>query len=203
MAGPILITGNGIYSADGNPATQQIRTIGNGDGPSALTNGNASISQYPIQFDWPTSGFQIKNQTTDSNFGAISLNYAYRSALDPGIVEDTSVILPTSPISSWSDAYILGAYYASGNTLTSYFSTRIRMNADTVLNLSTYVYTTTIRTQVRTETFQSDATNFPSATKAFFVVGTGGEIFLRLTSRTSAAVGSKTVYTSYIKNGQA
>jgi hypothetical protein len=193
MAGPILITGNGIYSADGNPATQRIRTIGNGDGLTLLTNGNASISQYGIQFDWPTSGFQIKNQTTD--------NYAYRSALDPGVTQDTSVLLPTYPMCGWWDAYILGAYYASGNTLTSYFSTRIRMNADTVVNFNTSVYTTTIRTQVRTETFQSDATNFPSATKALFVVASG-EIFLRLIARTSAAVGSKTVYTAYIKSGQ-
>jgi len=194
----VVMTGTGIYSADGNASTQSITIgiasrLGDRSGPgSSFTTGSGSVTRkFAVE---PTLYERFKSI---SGF-AVAATGSYYAILDPGVTEDVILGTGTPEIGNWN-LYVVGAYYLSTNALSAFQYQRIRLNSDTTYNYTSGAVTYNIRTETKNESYSSDTTNFPT-TKADVVVVAGTGYVLRLAARTSAAVGSRTIWRVHTEN---
>lgn len=225
----VIMTGTGIYSANGNANTQSVNlgTIGNiGDSTVSFTTGSGSVTRKFSLLDTTFAG--ISNPPADGAFDRESyLNQRY----DQGPFEskekgyfETSFSVSQQPeaqtvtvngfifalpspsqqyeIGSWN-FYVIGAYYESTintNVLTSFQYQRIRLNYDTVQNLSTNVSTTNIRGAIlRNEEYTNAGVNFPTS-KVAITPGGGFGLQFTLSSRSNNVAGSRTIWRVYAQN---
>jgi len=188
----VVMTGTGIYSADGNASTQSIRIgtlLGDRSGTgSSFTTGSGSVTR---KFGSNPTEYEIfKSSGTATG--------SYYAIQNPGVTEDLNLGSFAPEIGNWN-LYVVGAYYLSTNALSAFQYQRIRLNSDTTYNYTSGAVTYNIRTETKNESYSSDTTNFPT-TKADVVVVAGTGYVLRLAARTSAAVGSRTIWRVHTEN---